>query len=69
MSRLNTSSRSSGVMIAGTGDACGLGEKNKCNLLRDRASADILCMPGRCLAMMRRSMIAAKKGQYPQQVA
>ena len=30
-----------GGMIAGTGDACGLRERNSANLLRDRASADI----------------------------
>ena len=45
--RLNTTSRSSGGMMAGMGDACGLREKKRERLLRDNASAEVFCTPGR----------------------
>ena len=50
-----------GGMIAGTGEACGLREKNKRNLLRDSASADVFCTPGRRRAVSVRSKNAVLK--------
>ena len=48
---LNTSSCSCGGIIHGTGETCGLREKNIGNLLRDSASAEVFCTPGRWRAV------------------
>ena len=60
-SLLNTSSRSWGGITAGTGDACGFSERNNCRLLRDNASADAFCAPGKCRAVSVMSNTATAK--------
>ena len=60
---MNTISNSSLGMMAEMGEACGLREKKAFNLLRDSASAETFCTPGRCLAVTFRSKTADRKAK------